>query len=137
MLFSSKEFVNIGAKVHEHFAWSNNFPTRPGGTFKILGGQSSISVNSYPIFKFFFSLKSVDRANYWGGKLPPCPPPVPPALPTRSFIDIRGAHTYWDMGKCRGKYFSLFPWRSSRERFWIFIAFGERFLDANCNRLDF
>ena len=30
--------------------------------------------------KFFFSLKAVDRANYWGGQAAPPAPPVPVAL---------------------------------------------------------
>ena len=46
-------------------------------------------------------------------------------------LDFTGAPFF------RGKYFSLFPWRPSREWFRIFIAFEERFRDANWNRLDF
>ena len=58
--------------------WRKNWKSRPGRTFKILGGQPSISVNFYPIFKILFFSESCWQGQLLGGQA--APPPVPPAL---------------------------------------------------------
>ena len=46
----------------------------PAERSKYWGGNPLLRSIFIRFSKFFFSLKAVERANYWGGKLPPLPP---------------------------------------------------------------